>query len=74
MPANLPVMLAGRPISTSARLMAATASLSETFSARLKESVVAGNCPWCGSEMGVIPCVKWVKVDRGTSVPRGVCT
>jgi hypothetical protein len=67
-------MLAGRPISTSARLMAATASLSETFSARLNESVVAGNCPWCGSEMGVIPCVKCVKVDKGTSVPLGVCT
>ena len=67
-------MLAGRPISTSARLIAVTASLSETPSARLNESVVAGNCPWCGSEIGVIPCVKCVKVDKGTSVPLGVCT
>ena len=36
MPANLPVMLAGRPISTSARLIAVTASLSATPSGEVE--------------------------------------
>ena len=51
-----------------------TASPSAAPGARLNDSVVAGNCPWCVTDSGVA--VGWIlaMLGSGTSCPPGVRT
>src|SRR5579863_10488806 len=48
-------MVAGMPISFTARLIAADAALREAFGARLNEIVVATKVPWWLTASGVVP-------------------
>src|SRR5437870_405157 len=64
-------MLAGSPISFLTRLTAFTASPSETFGARLNDSVTTGNCPWWLTAMGAGVSSTREKALRGTCPPLG---
>src|SRR5580704_8177030 len=44
------------------------ASPSEAFSARLNETVIAGNCPWWLIESGSVVFSKWQNALNGTSL------
>ena len=52
-PWKLPWIVVGTPIRTSSCITASRAWESETPSARLNDTVVAGNVPWCATESGV---------------------
>ena len=68
-PAKLGRTPGGRPISASTWWMASTAAPSDSPGVRLKEMVVAGNCPWWLIESGVVPGSKWAKALSGTESP-----
>jgi hypothetical protein len=52
-----------------AAVMASTASPSATPGARLNETVVAGNWPWCVTASAVVPGSMRVKAASGIGVP-----
>src|SRR6516162_6279510 len=64
-------MLGGRPISCLTLFTAFTASPREALGARLKESVMTGNCPWWLTVMGTAMGSTRVKALRGTWPPVG---
>jgi hypothetical protein len=41
---------------------------SDAFGARLKETVIDGNCPWCVMESGSVVVSKWEKALRGMAL------
>src|SRR5437588_12969513 len=64
-------MPAGSFTSRAASLIFCTASPSETRGARLKEIVVAGNCPCRVNDSGADTVSRWVNAPIGTA-PAGV--
>ena len=61
------------PMSRSAAVIAATASLSAASGARLKLIVTAGNCSWCAMTSGAVAYSKRAKAQSGTCVAPAVC-
>ena len=59
----------GRPICRVAASTTLTASPSAASGARLKESVVAGNCPWWVTASGVGVAETLAMLGSGTSAP-----
>ena len=68
-PWKLPRMLAGSPIFWVVASMAFTASPRETPGARLKDRVVAGNCPWWLMTSGPVVSSTRVMALSGTWPP-----
>ncbi len=64
-------MLAGMSSSSFTLFTASTASPSDAFGARLKESVITGNWPWWLTVMGALVICRWVKALSGTWPPLG---
>src|SRR5271156_388931 len=60
--------LGGKFISWATLSMAVIALPSAALGARLKETVTAGNCPWCVIESGSSVCSKRLKALRGTAL------
>src|SRR5580658_5331097 len=70
-PWNAPWMLAGMPISSLTIFTALTASPSEAFGARLKESVTTGNWPWWLTVIGADESFTSENALKGTWPPLG---
>ncbi len=74
MPAKLPWMVAGRPISAVALLISLTASPREKPVVRLNESVMQGNWLWWVIDSGVADSLYWAMDESGIGSPDAVRT
>ncbi len=72
-PWKVPCMAGGGGNSCSTFLMAETAAPSEAPGARLKDTVVAGNCPMWLMSVGADTCEVWVMALKGIDSPPPEC-